>query len=324
LAHDDDFSRLALDKDLPHKKVRDLTFRELISLPLESGIRPPLLIDVLRSAKAIGGDSKLVIEVKPGNNDAASALARLFIRHPDLMEQCAVIMSFDLFCMHTLRTDLQVLEAPVNSIIRKSHRSRMSLGNIALLNIDGSEGFIPLGPKRDSFQGDGFVPLGPHRDSFDHFGVGLSISGRSESSVRLMGSSPSVRNAAKSSGALYKLEETRRIPQLMLLTVADKKNERLQVGVSDLQNVDQWLHRHDGSLDGVYLQFEEEMLSAEGSSALRNLASRCTVGVWGHAHKDPDDYETFRQLVRDGMVSFVNSDLPKGFKKKAFRFSPFG
>jgi hypothetical protein len=47
LAHDDDFSRLALDKDLPHKQVRDLTFRELISLPLKSGIRPPLLIDVL-------------------------------------------------------------------------------------------------------------------------------------------------------------------------------------------------------------------------------------------------------------------------------------
>jgi hypothetical protein len=63
------------------------------------------------------------------------------------MEQCAVTMSFDFFCMHTLRTDLQVLEAPVNSVIRKSHRSRMSLGSIALLNIDGSEGFLPLGPK---------------------------------------------------------------------------------------------------------------------------------------------------------------------------------
>jgi hypothetical protein len=243
------------------------------------------------------------------------------------MEQCAVIMSFDLFCMHTLRTDLQVLEAPVNSVIRKSHRSRMSLGNIALLNIDGSEGFLPLGPKRDSFQGEGFAPLGTHRDSFDHYGVGLSISGRSESFAVALGSSPNVRNAVPSSGALYKLDEKTTIPKLMLLTVADQPimpSKKLQVGVFDLQNVDQWLNRHDGSLDGVYLQFEKEMLSAEGSSALRKLASRYTVGVWGHAHKDPDDYETFRQLVRDGMVSFVNSDLPKAFKRKSFRGSPFG
>ena len=241
LAHDDDFSRLALDKDLPHKMMRDLTFRELISLPLNSGIRPPLLIDVLRPARAIGGDSKLVIEVKPGNNAAASALARMFIRHPDLMEQCAVIMSFDFFCMHTLRTDLQVLEAPVNSVIRKSHRSCMSLGSIALLNIDGSEGFLPLGPKRDSFQ-EGFAPLGPHRDSFDHFGVGLSISGRSASSACLLGSSPSVRNVAPSSGAPYKLDEKTRMPKLMLSTVADKPimlSKKLQVGVFDLQHVDQ-------------------------------------------------------------------------------------
>lgn len=311
LAHDDDFSRLALNTDLAHQKVRDLTFRELISLPLKSGIRPPLLIDVLRSARAIGGNSKLIIEIKPGNNDAANALARMFIRHPDLMEQCAVIMSFDLFAMHTLRADLAVLQPAAAGAIRKTHRSNMSLGNMALLNIDPAA--------------EGFVPLGPHRDSFDHFGVGLSIGGISQSFVgengtTVLDSSPNLKSGMSSSkGALYKLDEERRIPKLMLLTVAEKPKIpcELEVGVLELENVDQWLHRQDGSLDGVYLQFQREMLSLEGTNALQNLASKYTVGVWGHAHKDPDNYETFHHLVREGMVSFVNSDLPKTFKKKA-------
>jgi glycerophosphoryl diester phosphodiesterase len=332
LAHDDDFSRLALDTDAAHTKVRDLTFRELISLPLKSGIRPPLLIDVLRSARAIGGNSKLIIEIKAGNNDAAKALARLFIRHPDLMEQCAVIMSFDAFCMHTLRQDLAVFD-PGIAAIRKSHRSRMSLGSMSMLCIDP--------------QGEDFLPLS-HRDSFDHYGVGLSISSRSVSSFRadLLGSSPNPRNVSvlssspkrtsdmlgsspnlrkgmpPSSGALGKLHEEKRIPQLMLLTVceapkASSKVKKLQVSIDDLTPMDQWLHRPDGSLDGVYLQFQKEMLTREGTHALQELASKCAVGVWGHAHKDPDDYETFHHLVRVGKVSFVNSDLPKAFKKKA-------
>lgn len=53
LAHDEDFTRLALDPESPlsQKKVSDLTFKEIVALPLQSGSRPPLLIDVLRSAQ---------------------------------------------------------------------------------------------------------------------------------------------------------------------------------------------------------------------------------------------------------------------------------
>ena len=63
LAHDENFVRLALDKDDPlvHKNVRELTYREIMSLPLKSGVRPPLLFDVLRSAYVIGGDAKMVV-----------------------------------------------------------------------------------------------------------------------------------------------------------------------------------------------------------------------------------------------------------------------
>ena len=361
LAHDQDFSRLALDKDSPmyNCQVRDLTFRELISLPLKSGIRPPLLIDVLRSARAIGGDSQLIIEIKPGNNDAAKALARLFLRHADLMEQCAVIMSFDLYAMHTLRNDLSVLQqasAPAVAALRPGHRSNMSLGNVALL-LDPAD-----------VAAEGFVPLGSHRDSFDHYGVGLSLStretmrentGNAETATSMrpkvpplppstsprmtpkpshkaadgMTNSPSNGNMlppsaipTRSAGNTPKVspsilshkQELHKIPKLLLLTVCDKPKIpcELQVSVLETDKVEGWLHRDDGALDGVYMQFQTEMLEPEGTAALQELASKYSVGVWGHAHRDPDDYKTFHHLVKNGNVSYVNTDLPKGFRKR--------
>jgi hypothetical protein len=66
LCHDENFVRLALDKDDPlvHKNVRELTYREIMSLPLKSGARPVLLFDVLRSAHVIGGEAKMIVEIK--------------------------------------------------------------------------------------------------------------------------------------------------------------------------------------------------------------------------------------------------------------------
>ncbi|KAL7517226.1 hypothetical protein ACHAWX_002161 [Stephanocyclus meneghinianus] len=109
LAHDEDFSRLALDPNAvcSKTKVQDLTMKEIISLTFKSGSRPPLLLDVLRSAQAIGGDSKLVIEIKPGNQEACTALVRLFRHHLDLIDRCEVIMSFDAFTMHRLKSELE-------------------------------------------------------------------------------------------------------------------------------------------------------------------------------------------------------------------------
>jgi hypothetical protein len=364
LAHDADFSRLALDKDSPmyNWQVRDLTFRELIALPLKSGIRPPLLIDVLRSARAIEGHSQLIIEIKPGNNEAANALARLFIRHPDLMEQCAVIMSFDAFAMHTLRNDLAVLQlqhqhppdySTGGNTLRSGHRSAMSLGNIAML-VD------TLGENKDE---GGFMPLGEKRDSFDHFGVGLSMSNRDlerEQHGGLMNNANNSNNSSNNNSgsgnhflpplapapstpssigmilstsngsfrkspsnrdmttATSKQESKRRLPKLMLLTVSDEPKIpcELQVSIAEpVPKIEQWLHRADGALDGVYMQYEPQMLSTDGLANLRLLASRYVVGVWNKAHKDPDDFETFHTLVKEGSVSFVNSDLPKGFMK---------
>eukprot|EP00563_Minutocellus_polymorphus_P005446 CAMPEP_0181026902 /NCGR_PEP_ID=MMETSP1070-20121207/3886_1 /TAXON_ID=265543 /ORGANISM="Minutocellus polymorphus, Strain NH13" /LENGTH=637 /DNA_ID=CAMNT_0023104123 /DNA_START=37 /DNA_END=1947 /DNA_ORIENTATION=- len=195
LAHDEDFQRLALDPLAAHSslKVGDLTYRQLISMPLKSGNRPPLLIDVLRSASAIGGNSQLIIEIKPGNVAAASALARLFLRHPELMSRCAVVMSFDAFAMHTLRKDLKTVlpmvdhqgpEAPpLPSSSGVSLPSTMSLGNLGY-RVDSMPATGSFEEEKQSIQEERqFIPLA-HRgktDSLDHFGVGLTDSIRTRS-----------------------------------------------------------------------------------------------------------------------------------------------
>jgi hypothetical protein len=161
-------------------------------MPLKSGIRPPLLIDVLRSASAFGGNSQLMIEIKPGNVATASALARLFLRHPDLMARCAGVISFDAFAMHTLRKDLksvipiveQAFETGEQSLPRNSSISfptTMSIGNLAV-------GYRAESTDVEDAPFDASVPsvrrsLGSnlgHRgrtESLDHFGVGFSFDG---------------------------------------------------------------------------------------------------------------------------------------------------
>uniref|UniRef100_A0A7S4JI01 GP-PDE domain-containing protein n=1 Tax=Odontella aurita TaxID=265563 RepID=A0A7S4JI01_9STRA len=111
LCHDENFTRLALDPDDPRvkRRVRDLTYREIMNLPLKSGVRPPLLFDVLRSAHAIGGEARMIVEIKPGNTEAGTALARMFAKHPQLMERTAVVMSFDAFAMQNLRRELEAV-----------------------------------------------------------------------------------------------------------------------------------------------------------------------------------------------------------------------
>jgi hypothetical protein len=115
-------------------------------------------------------------------------------------------------------------------------------------------------------------------------------------------------------------DPTRQFPKLMLLTVSDppKKPCEMRVGVNDLSLVDSWLTKEDGSLDGVYLQFQKEMLTESGAALMRELASRYTVGVWGHSGVDPDDWKTFDCLVTQCGCSYVNTDLPNHFRKEIF------
>mmetsp|Transcript_21949 Transcript_21949/g.28941 ORF Transcript_21949/g.28941 Transcript_21949/m.28941 type:complete len:167 (-) Transcript_21949:153-653(-) len=116
----------------------------------------------------------------------------------------------------------------------------------------------------------------------------------------------------------------KRVPKLLLLTVANKptKPYQLWADVNDLSPVYSWVNTDDGSLDGVYLQFQQEMLSPEGANEMRGLASSLSspsnpfsIGVWGHNGRDPDDFETFHKLVKECAVSYVNTDLPRAFKE---------
>ena len=224
LAHDSDFTRLALDPS-KNKKVSDLTMKEIIGLTFKSGTRPPLLLDVLRSAQTIGGSARLVVEIKAGNDEAGAALVRLFRRHPQLIERCAVVMSFDAYLMHRLRTEL-------NELVDQG---------LALAQV--------------------------------------------------------------------------KLPELLLLTVAETPTTtyKLFASVTDFNQVDSWL-QHEGkpSLDGVYLQFQHQMLQPNGLAALRALSAQYTVGVWMMLG-DPDHIVTASCLIEGGGVSYVNTDLPRSF-----------
>ena len=237
-------------------KVGDLMMKEIISLTFKSGPRPPLLLDVLRSAQAIGGFARLVIEIKPGNQMACVALINLFRQHPDLIERCAVIiMSFDAYTMHKLRSGLDELDAWLDAEYDFTRRMRESPDSVRILE-DERGRFVSYRPK---------------------------------------------------------------LPDILLLTVvresARNKHYQLMVDISDLSPVHSWLRPDDKpSLDGVYLQYQPEMLQPDGIAAMRALSKEYLVGAWA-SYGDSDDIFTATRLVRESGVSFVNTDLPRQFHR---------
>ncbi|VEU36396.1 unnamed protein product [Pseudo-nitzschia multistriata] len=352
LAHDENFERLSLDALHANskRKVGDLTFKELISMPLSNGVRPPLLIDVLRSASAISERSKLVIEIKPGNESSAFALARLLTRHPDLRSNVAMIMSFDAATMHQLRAELDRVVLPDSR--GELAADRIPLGGAPLQNSNTHRrvtsydhfGTLSSGWLAGMGMGAGSspVPLSSQtrrRDgSIDLSSIGLSISqtnlaaSPSSQSVTRLGKGfpsgsgqlngatgePLATSGSWEKQAVDHYGNSFSMPKLMLLTVADPPSIpcELQVQYNELHRVDSWLRHEDGFLDGVYLQYEPGMLTPEGAACLRELSQRFLVGIWGYAERDPDDFETFEWLVKEGNCSFVNSDLPKHFRKE--------
>ena len=112
LCHDTTFQRVALDPDSANaqKPVGQLTLREVMALPLKDGCRAPTLLEVLRSAAAIGGHAKLVVEMKSGNLAAPAALCELFAKQPDLLRFVAVVMSFDASLVHAFAADSRISE----------------------------------------------------------------------------------------------------------------------------------------------------------------------------------------------------------------------
>eukprot|EP00531_Pseudo-nitzschia_arenysensis_P018174 CAMPEP_0116119328 /NCGR_PEP_ID=MMETSP0329-20121206/2577_1 /TAXON_ID=697910 /ORGANISM="Pseudo-nitzschia arenysensis, Strain B593" /LENGTH=583 /DNA_ID=CAMNT_0003613011 /DNA_START=226 /DNA_END=1974 /DNA_ORIENTATION=+ len=300
LAHDEHFGRLSLDSDSANskRKVSDLTLREIISMPLSNGVRPPLLIDVLRSASAISEKSKLIIEIKPGNQASAFALARLLIRHPDLRTSVAMIMSFDAVTMHQLRAELDRALMP-DSIDHtdgemgpplQSHRRVTSYDHFGTM----SSGWLGgLGASSNKISS-------PKHTSMSSIGLSISQMNLNSSTVNMkdIGGEDIYDQPLRESvsyESYHKKAPALNMPKLMLLTVADPPQIacELQVQYNELHRVDNWLKHDNGSLDGVYLQYEKEMMTPEGAAYLRKLSERFMVGIWGYAERDPDNFETF-------------------------------
>lgn len=115
--------------------------------------------------------------------------------------------------------------------------------------------------------------------------------------------------------AVIPSEEMLYRPKLLLITVCEtpKMECELEVDIKNLGRIDNWMRGGEaGDLDGVYMQFQPEMLEPEGIAAMSTLSSRYDVGIWG-ANPQPDDFATFEGLVNKCGVKYVNSSLPRKF-----------
>lgn len=125
---------------------------------------------------------------------------------------------------------------------------------------------------------------------------------------------PVATNAAKYGGAI------KSFPKILLLTINDTRepdDNHQFVDFTKPDKVAKLLRGGDGgSLDGVYMQYQKEMITPKGSKAMRDLGALYHVGVWG---TEPDDWDTFHTLVNECHVSYVNTDLPKHFRRKMKR-----
>ena len=103
------------------------------------------------------------------------------------------------------------------------------------------------------------------------------------------------------------------IPKLLLVTInkPHPKGIKFCVNINDFSIIDSWME--ESMLDGVYLEYEPEMLEPKGIEAMRDLAKNFEVGVWMDAVKHPDRLSIARKLVNECYVGYVNTDFPQDF-----------
>jgi len=101
-------------------------------------------------------------------------------------------------------------------------------------------------------------------------------------------------------------------PKLILVTNSEPTPAKFDTSVNtSFSNLDELLTRL--GLDGVYLEFEDEMLEPEGIEAMRALAKKMDVGMWMDAAKHPDKLSLCRHLMNQCDVSWINTDFPPDF-----------
>ena len=283
LSHDSNFSRLALFRNdsKANIEVGRLTLRDLMSLTLKSGSHPPVLMDLLVLAKRISRRAQMVVEIKPGNTEAAGALVRLLSDNPQILTSIAVVMSFDLLVIHKFaefyaESDLAqtreegrpnflfLTETPRAGAAIKPYQQFSLIGTPPVSMLQGEQSEL-------SVRGEGVKTSGGNLEA--HF-----------QSVRNQVDAWICRNS-KLDGIYLQYENCLRSPTPGRADPC--------TGACDAE---------EGGDDAVL-----------GSKTLQMLAQHCVVGVWGSARKnDPDTLKQFQHLVRLG-ASYVNSDLPLSF-----------
>jgi len=243
-------------------------------VPLKHGSRPPLLVDVLRSAMAIGEHAKLVIEIKPGNSEIVEPLMMLFSRHPALLCRVAVIMSFDSYVMQDIADSLTVANMPGTG--------GGGLGVIGEGTQDTSR--LPVSGTRTS-----------HQLRRTRARPIQSVSYGADNGSDGDGCSPN--------------------PKLLVLTAFAESDDFPYLTTSvknDFEGLSDKLPMDNG-IDGVYIEYEPEMLQPEGKVKMLRLAESYSVGVWMLKPRDPDVLSIAKTLVDECGVSYVNTDFHRDF-----------
>jgi len=113
LSHDVQLKRIALhpNEEAAKQVVETMDVAQIMALSLKSGVRVPLLQEVLQSACFIP-NAKLVIELKPSITDVSSMLLQLFQTRPEFVKQTAVVMSFDLYLIHNIKEKYDEIVRP--------------------------------------------------------------------------------------------------------------------------------------------------------------------------------------------------------------------
>jgi len=321
-----------------------------MTLTLRNGSHPTKLIDVLRLAldyeDVKEGRRRLIIEIKPYNIDVANGLLQFFSRgcNAELVGSVEAIISFDSKVMHTLAMGLE------QQIQFAS--SSLSLGG------KGKEGERGTLTSSKSLLLDEVVEVG-------------TITQIRRPKLLLLAACD---NHPPPYDTRIRVEDLHDLERWMIVSDVESSTEQYQQvhqprsngdGNTDdgdcdylYENSYRWGQSLSSTLipslplppvimlDGVYLQFQSEMLTERGGAMMRSCVRPATkgfsestlsgaflIGVWGVVGEYSDTLETFLSLLYtsssflesddgdwdkicrdcfDG-VAYFNTDLPKTF-----------
>ena len=303
-----------------------------MTLTLRNGSYPTKLIDVLRLAHDFDdveeSRRRLIIEIKPCNIDVANGLIQFFSKscHTELVSCVEAIISFDLKVMHTLALGLAQQQQFSSSSLSMGGRGK-----------EGVERSILTSSK--SLLLDEVIE------------VGETTQLRRPKLLLLAACD----NHPPPYDTRIRVEDLHDLKRWMIVKDVESCNEQYHQVRQPRRNGDgntddcdcDYLYENSYRwgpslsstlvpslplppvimLDGVYLQFQSEMLTERGGAMMRSCLTSATkrigdstmpgaflIGVWGVVGEYPDTWETFLALLLSISSSFLESDDDGGDK----------